>query len=296
MLHYILQVVAFQIGFLLVYDVCLRNETFFNWNRAYLLLTAALSVVIPFVKINQVKTIMPETFIIRLPEVIIGRVTESNSIQPEVANLAGITINSEPVSIWNIILVSGMCVATIILLFKITNLVILASNQPKRWQNNMLIIQLLNSNSAFSFFHYVFLGDHINEHDRDSILKHERVHVEQKHTLDLLFFEVFRIVFWFNPLVYLYQNRIATLHEYIADSKAVKHHNKIDYYNNLLTQVFETRQFSFVNPFFKQSLIKKRIVMLSKSKSKQINMLKYILLLPMVCSMLMYTYVCTRKS
>lgn len=289
MLHYILQVVAFQLGFLIIYDVFLRKETFFNWNRAYLLITALLSILIPFIKIERIKTIMPEAFVIRLPEVIIGTVSETNTLHPDVTNVAGITVQPEPVSYWTIVLISGMCIATVILIIKIINLLVLASKHPKRWKNNLLIIKLLNSNAAFSFFHYVFLGEHIKPEDQASILEHETVHVEQKHTLDLLFFELLRIVFWFNPLVYMYQNRIATLHEYIADANAVKNQSKVQYYNNLLAQVFETQQFSFVNPFFKQSLIKKRIVMLSKTKSKQINSLKYVLLLPMVCVMLIYT-------
>ncbi|WP_431133735.1 M56 family metallopeptidase [Psychroserpens mesophilus] len=289
MLHYILQVVAFQLGFLIIYDVFLRKETFFNWNRIYLLITALLSVIVPFIKIESIKTIIPEKFVIRLPEVIIGNLTESSSVHPEIANLAGITIEPEPISIWNIILFSGMCMAFLTLIFKVFKLVVLASKHPKRWSNNLLIIKLINSNAAFSFFHYVFIGENINIRDRDSILEHEMVHVKQKHTLDLLFFEVLRILFWFNPLVYIYQNRISELHEFIADAKAVKFKNKAEYYNNLLAQVFETQNFSFVNPFFKQSLIKKRILMMSKTKSKQIHVLKYALLLPLVSTMLVYT-------
>ncbi|WP_425076736.1 M56 family metallopeptidase [Psychroserpens sp. S379A] len=289
MLHYILQVVAFQLGFLIIYDVFLRKETFFNWNRAYLLITAVLSILIPFIKIERIKTIMPEAFVIRLPEVIIGEVSQTNTLTPEIANLAGISIEPEPVSIWNIVLFSGMCLASLILLYKIVKLMVLFYKHPKRWSNDLLIVTLFKSTSAFSFFHYVFLGEAIHPKDQPSILEHESVHVKQKHTLDLLFFELLRIAFWFNPLVYMYQNRISELHEFIADAKAVKHQNKVTYYNNLLAQVFETQQFSFVNPFFKQSLIKKRILMLSKTKSKQIHIIKYALLLPMVCAMLIYT-------
>jgi len=80
-----------------------------------------------------------------------------------------------------------------------------------------------------------------------------------------------------------------TLHEYIADAHAVKYHDKSHYYQNLLSQVFQTQNISFINPFFKQSLIKKRIVMLQKSKSKQIKLFKYALLIPVVFGMLVYT-------
>jgi beta-lactamase regulating signal transducer with metallopeptidase domain/outer membrane biosynthesis protein TonB len=290
MLHYIIQAVAFQVLFLIIYDIFLRKETFFNLNRVYLLSTSILSLVIPFIKIERIKEVVSKDFVISLPEVLIGEsVKVASTIDPQIAMLAGINLEPEPASIWNIILISGMCIATLILVYKIIKLTLLVSNNPKHWSGKVLIVSLLNSTKAFSFFNYIFLGSQLTPKESTSILEHEMVHIKQKHSLDLLFFELLRIVFWFNPLVYFYQNRIATLHEFIADAKVVKGQNKADYYDNLLTQVFETQQFSFVNPFFKQSLIKKRIVMLSKSKSSQINLMKYALLIPMVFIMLMYT-------
>lgn len=290
MLHYILQVVAFQLLFLVIYDAFLKRETFFTLNRIYLLLTATLSVVIPFIKIEKLKTIIAEDFVVSLPEIIIGSPSEKiSTIDPQIAMQAGINLEPTPTSIWNVILISGMCVATLILLAKAIKLVRITSKSSRHWEDNVCIVTLLNSNKAFSFFNYIYLGEHIETQDKSSILKHEVVHVRQKHSLDLLLFEVLRIAFWFNPLVYMYQNRIAVLHEYIADSIVVKHYNKADYYDDLLTQVFETQQFSFVNPFFKQSLIKKRILMLNTSKSKDINRFKYLLLIPLIMSMLVYT-------
>jgi bla regulator protein BlaR1 len=290
MLHYIIQVVAFQLLFLIIYDVFLRKETFFNLNRVYLLGTSVLSLAIPFIKIDRIKDVVSKDFVISLPEVLIGESTKAlSAIDPQIAMEAGINLEPEPTSLWNMILIFGMCIATLILVYKIIKLVVLASNNPKHWSGNVLIVCLLNSTNAFSFFNYIFLGNQLSEKDSASILEHEMVHIKQRHSLDLLFFELLRIVFWFNPLVYIFQNRMATLHEYIADAKAVKGQNKADYYDNLLTQVFDTQQFSFVNPFFKHSLIKKRIVMLSKSKSNQINLMKYALLIPLVFIMLMYT-------
>ena len=87
MLHYIIQVVVFQFVFIIFYDVFLRKETFFNVNRGYLILTGLLSVVIPFIKVNQIKNVMPEDFVIRLPEVIIGNVSEATIGSSEVVDL-----------------------------------------------------------------------------------------------------------------------------------------------------------------------------------------------------------------
>ena len=89
-------------------------------------------------------------------------------------------------------------------------------------------------------------------------------------------------------MVYVYQNRVSELHEFIADAQVAKTHKK-EQYQLLLSQVFQTQHISFINQFFKSSLIKKRIVMLQKSKSKRVWQLKYLLLVPLVVGMLVYT-------
>lgn len=286
MIHYILQTIAFQLVFLLAYDVFLKRDTFFKWNRLYLLATAILSIILPFIKVDSFKKVVPEHYIIALPEVVLGQpaAKTNNTIA-----LDAVVLKQNSMPFWEIIFYIGLGVAFCLFLFKVFKIFALVVKNPKQSMGNIILVELLNSNAAFSFFHYIFLGERIKAEDKEAILKHELIHAQQKHTLDLLFFEVLRIVFWFNPLVYMYQNRMATLHEFIADAHAVKHQNKNDYYQNLLAQVFKTKNISFINTFFKQSLIKKRIVMLSKTKSKQIHLLKYALLIPLVFGMLVYT-------
>lgn len=288
MLHYILQTIAFQVFFLLIYDVFLKNETFFNWNRVYLIGTAFMSFTLPFLKFESIKAIVPEPMVIRLPEVIIGEI--SPVMNDSVMMMQPVQLSEQAVSSsWTYIWIIGIIVTTLILAYKIVKISRLLYKNPQRWKGDALIVFLLNSRAAFSFFHYIFLGNDIEVKKKEHILQHEMVHVKERHSVDLLVFEIIKIIFWFNPLIYMYQNKLATLHEFIADAKAVKHKGKSDYYQNLLSQVFETEKVSFVNYFFHQSLIKKRIIMLSKSKSKQIHLIKYTLLIPVVLIMLMYT-------
>ena len=286
MLHYILQTVIFQLLFLLIYDVFLKKETFFNWNRFYLLASALLSIVLPFIKIDSFKTVIPKEYIYVLPEIIIGKA--NNNITVEEAVIDNINTSSITFS-WEYLLYLGSAIALFLFVVKFYRLVSMAYKNPKTKFENAFLIALENSKHAFSFFNYIFLGNDIKTEERQTILAHELQHVKEKHSLDLLFFEALKIIFWFNPLIYMYQKRIANLHEFIADSKAVKSSNKVNYYQNLLSQVFDTQKVSFINPFFKQSLIKKRIIMLSKSKSKQIHLVKYLLVFPMVIGMLLYT-------
>ncbi|MBO6630591.1 MAG: hypothetical protein JJ936_03355, partial [Psychroserpens sp.] len=290
MLHYIIQVVCFQLLFLVIYDTFLRKETFFNLNRIYLVGTAVLSLFLPFIKVPQVKQVIAKDFTIALPEVIIGNGATTNQFVPTAEALGELTSTPETsLSIWLTIMLVGMGLAGLIFTLKLGKLVWMVHKNPKRWHGNVLIIQLFNSTKAFSFFNRIFLGQRLRPSEQASILEHELVHVKEFHSLDLLCFELLRIVFWFNPLIYMYQNRIATLHEYIADAKAVKSQSKSDYYDKLLSQVFDTKSMSIVNPFFKQSLIKKRIIMLSRTQSKRIHLFKYTLLLPIVFCMLIYT-------
>lgn len=292
MLQYIFQVVLFQLLFLLIYDGFLKRETFFNYNRIYLLATVILSFLLPFVQLGVFENTVPQQLIIKLPEVVIGTL-DSESAIVAVQGTAQ-TINQN-IWQWHYLIYIGMLLATLMFITKLVRLVWLIENNPKRWQGDILLIKLIKSNAAFSFFNRVFMGEHIHQNDQQTILKHEMVHVQHKHSLDLLIFEILRIVMWFNPLVYLYQNRIIAVHEFIADAEATKHQDKQVYYQNLLAQVFDTNKISFINPFFKQSLIKKRIVMLSKSKSKSVKLFKYALLIPMVLGMIIYAS-CTQES
>lgn len=288
MLYTILQILAFQAFFLLIYDVFLKHDTFFNCNRAYLLITSVLAFVLPFIQLPQLQNLATKNTIIRLPEVFIGAKNPTN-FELQIANQAGIVLEQPPTPIWQIIGLVGIGVAALVFSFKMAKIFWLKHKNPKRWQSNVLIVRLINSNAAYSFFNTIFIGERILESEKPTIYKHELVHVKELHTLDLLFFELLKILFWFNPLVYIYQNRIKTVHEYIADAKTVKESGKTDYYKSLLYQVFDNNSLSFTNTFFKQSLIKKRIVMLQKTKSKPINLFKYALVLPLVFGMLIYT-------
>ena len=279
MLQYILECIAFQLVFLIIYDFFLKRETFFQWNRAYLIGTYVLSLVLPWVKIEALKTSVPEQYYV-YPSYLWGM----NDVV-----ISGTAKSAQFYISWQEgLLYSGMLVALLFFAHKIWQLYRLRRKGEIHYFNDFTQIVIANSNIAFSFFKSIFLGDKILQNEHDTIIKHELVHIKQKHTWDLLFFELMRIVGWFNPLVYVYQNRVSELHEFIADSKVAKTDKK-EQYQILLSQVFQTQKISFINQFFKSSLIKKRIVMLQKSKSKKVWKWKYLALVPMLGAMLFYT-------
>ncbi|MEM6686813.1 MAG: M56 family metallopeptidase [Bacteroidota bacterium] len=273
MIVYFIKVVAFQLLFLLGYDLFLKKETFFNWNRIYLIFSSLISFVLPFIKIESFQNVVPQEYIILLPEIVL---TPEKAVAP-----------IEPT--WNWFLIIGIAVSSMLFIYKIVQLLRLRFKGRFVKREHYTLIIIPKSTVAFSIFNYVFIGEQIDEPKLEDILSHELVHIREKHSLDLLYFEILRILCWFNPLVYIYQKRISEVHEYIADAAIVQHKNKSDYYEKLLAEVFQTQQFSFTNQFFKHSLIKKRIIMLTKKKSRKIFKLKYLVLIPMLVLSLLYT-------
>ncbi len=287
MLVYILQVILFQLLFLLVYEILLKKETFFTYNRWYLLICSVISLLLPLIRIEAFSTLVPEESIaiitnVWLPEVFIGNTPQEIQYLPAVE----ISLESTNINWWFIVYAAGAIGSLFILFRKYQNLNRLFRFRAISSEKDLRIIEVPNSTIACTFYKTVFLGDKLSEVEKQQILSHELVHVKQKHSLDLVFFEVLRIIFWFNPLIYIYQNKIATVHEFIADEAVVKNTGKLNYYEQLLNSAFNTQNISFINQFFNHSLIKKRIVMLQKSKSRTIAKFKYLVILPLMLVML----------
>jgi len=280
----ILQILVFQLCFLVVYELLLRKETFFNWNRAYLLITSVVSLVVPFIKLKSFATVIPAELMINLPAVVLG---ESKPIQPNLIESSDVAmLASEPSFSIALLWYVGVAFFGGLLVFKLLKIWRFKQSCKAIQKKGYSIVTLNNSEDAFSFWNHIFLGDRLESTQKESILKHEKVHVQEKHTIDLLWFEILRIVFWFNPLVYIYQKRITEVHEFIADKSASKHQQ--NYYENLLAKTFNIAQFSVVNQFYSSSLIKKRIIMLTKEKSNKRKLVKYMAIIPIVLGMLVY--------
>lgn len=281
MIQYILECIAFQLVFLIIYDFFLKRETFFQGNRFYLIGTYLVSLVLPLIKIDTFTAIIPEQYYYTRPQFLF-QLDEVTVAADGAKNwLAGISWEQG-------LLFSGMILTFLLFAYKLYKIWKLRKEGNVAFFPNYTRIVIAKSDLAFSFFRSIFLGDKVIEKEHQHIIAHELVHIKQRHSLDLLFFELMRILNWYNPLVYIYQKRISELHEFIADAKVAKN-NRQAQYQSILSQVFQTENISFINQFFNSSLTKKRIVMLQKSRSKKIWKFKYLLIVPLIIGMLFYS-------
>jgi len=279
MVRYILEVIVFQALFLAVYQLWFRKETFFNINRIYLISTALLAFVLPFMQFELFQNQIPlRENMFFLPEVV---------ITTEASEVAAAPIPQETDwSIYLLLYAAGVFFSTGMLFRKYQEIQRYFRFKRKN-DTTPKMITIPNSDAAFTFMGTIFIGENINAEAKAHIMAHEEVHLKHWHGLDLMLFELMRVVFWFNPLVYIYQNKLAEIHEFIADAQAMRKTEMKTYYNQLLNTAFGTQHISFINTFFNHSLIKKRIVMLQK-QSKQRAGLKYLVLIPIIAGILTY--------
>ncbi|CAL2089161.1 BlaR1 peptidase M56 [Tenacibaculum sp. 190524A02b] len=276
MIDYIIQVLLFQILFTLCYDLFLSKETFFSSNRWYLLGATIFSFCLPFINVSLFKKTSNE-YLVLVPEVIISpqKVIEASTWYQE--------INYVSLIFWMVsILFLGLFIHKLSTIFR------LITNNKKIKKDSYTLVLINGKTKAFSFFNYIFIGTGIAKDQQQQIIHHELIHSKQKHSLDLLFFEFLKIFMWFNPMIYILQHRISLVHEYISDAEVSKLSSKKAYINNLLSDIFQVASISFINQFYKHSLIKKRIIMMTKKQSENRKQLKYLVLVPAVLGMLFY--------
>ncbi|KAA1244050.1 M56 family metallopeptidase [Aquimarina sp. RZ0] len=284
MIHYLLQTLIFQLLFLIIYDLLHKKDTFFTLNRFYLIITPLLSLLLPYIKIETLKTRTSEVYITQIENIISLTATPESITTLRIIENTGASINW-----WSVCYYTGIGISLLLLILRLHKLHVLSNISIKTLTGKNKVIILSNSAQAFSFWNTIFLGDLLNEKEKAQIVSHELVHINQKHSLDHLLFELLKIILWWNPLIYIYQSRMTLLHEYIADEVASNNSDKKTYIQQLLNTAFQTQKITFVNHFFNQSLIKKRILMLQKTKSQSTAKFKYLLLIPLITGILIYT-------
>ncbi len=130
--------------------------------------------------------------------------------------------------------------------------------------------------APFSFLRWVVLNPARHTGDElDQILRHERVHVRQRHSLDMLMAEGVCIVFWLNPAAYLFRRLVHQTLEFCADQAVLA--EGIDartYQYNLLKVSMASGSLPITNSF-SASQLHDRIRMINRQRSRWFHALKY---------------------
>jgi len=266
---YIAKSSSLMLMFYCAYYFLLRKETFFNSNRWFLLSGLVVSVILPLLTYTKV------IWIDAAPNF-------DTNIQTTLIN------NSDSESVefnWNYIILGFYGIGFLVFLLKLAidfySLNAIIKGKKIKQQADFKFVDINENIAPFSYFEYIVYNSSLyTASELESILEHEKVHSDQNHTFDVLISRIFSIIFWFNPIVWLYKKAITQNLEFIADSEASKKLSDKKAYQYTLLKITTHENCVAITNHFYQSLIKKRIVMLNKNQSKKRNSWKYYLMLP----------------
>ena len=149
-------------------------------------------------------------------------------------------------------------------------------------------VYLLESNEGpFSFFNWIFINPtKHNRQETDEIMTHELAHCRQLHSVDILFTELFAIVFWANPFVWLLKREVRLNLEYLADNNVLAGGTDSKKYQYHLLGLAYRKNVATISNNFNVLPLKKRIKMMNKKRTKRIAKVKYALYIPLAAALL----------
>jgi hypothetical protein len=278
--------------FAFVYFLFLRRETFFSVNRWFLLASIGFSALLPLLHIP----LYPSQAIL-LPEV---------TITPYVNLLGIVTVYSNGLlngterfvlsyKVIGYIYLLGILFFSGKLLLQIYQIIRLIASNRIVLDGNIKLVNLERELSPFSFLNYIFVSNNLqNTKGWEKMLDHEKQHIRQGHTYDVLLLELLAVFQWFNPFFWMLRRALRENHEFLADQAVISQGTAPSWYKQILINQYVGDQIALTNNFH-YSLIKNRIQMISKIKSKKIASVKVLVGMILAVS-LIAVFACEQKQ
>lgn len=294
------------------YWLTLRRSNLFHLRRFYLVGTLALSLVLPFVSFEMPSRVtavsQPYTqYLGMAQEPTVAQVDAANETTTEAVEstadrtnmtteTTGTTEIAKTFSFKEIAFygyVLGCGVAFILLVVKLfkTFRYYRRSVLSDELSTGDMCVRVLgepDGNLPFSFLRSVFVNPEVfTESELRQVLRHERTHIRQRHTWDLLFTEAVRVLQWFNPVIYLYARELSSVHEYLADEQVLAQGASKRDYLELLYKQLCVGKFVPVGNSFRHLLTKKRILMMSQPVKHRMSAWWLLALIPITAGLLL---------
>jgi TonB-dependent SusC/RagA subfamily outer membrane receptor len=299
LLYYLLQMIAASALLYGYYHLALRNKKFHRYNRFYLLAAVLISILIPFLNIpvyfSESET--ESSFVFQTLKIISYSAVESAGLSVTAAEATNSSWFTLSTVLWTVYILVALIVFLKII-FSLKRLRDIAKNNPVEKLQEINFVNTDEPGTPFSFFRWLFWNRKIELRSEKGgqIFRHELFHIQQKHSLDIIFMELLTAICWFNPFFHLVRKELKTIHEFLADEFALNENARPDdprlndtvgqaagrkkwqYAELLLMQALNTKN-HLVNPFF-HNQIKRRIAMITSSSKPGHQYLQKLLVLP----------------
>jgi TonB family protein len=238
-----------------IYAITIKNSSQYRYNRVFMVGSLLLAMIIPALKIN-LSNIQIMNYAQMLPEVVVGNI-----------HTVGASHSFTLEFYINITLFSTLIILCFISFIQIYKLYFLIKSSPNKITKEYTLIETSGA-EAFSFFRYIFIGKQVPDKNRNIIIQHELVHINNFHTIDILITEAILLMQWFNPFLWFFRKQLKETHEFEADHNILNQGISLQAYQELLmNQIFKTKSVQF-SSFNHNSHIKNRIRMMTKTNQK----------------------------
>jgi murein DD-endopeptidase MepM/ murein hydrolase activator NlpD len=257
--------------FYVFYELFLKRDTWFGFNRFFLLFGVVFSLLVPLLDFSASVDLVHSKNQFEFNEYLYIGNTVNNLKEKTVESVSHVNF------IFLIyLLISGLYLLRFVYQFyKIIK--IIPANEIINDKNKKIVF-LKDNTAPFSFFNYIFISK--DDYGLNDLLQHEFVHAQQKHSLDIILLELILVFQWFNPFMYRYRRAFKEIHEYLADQGVMKvNHDKIAYQKLILDQIEKSFKVNLAS-HFNYSLTKNRIKMMTRINSSRTAKLKLILIVP----------------
>lgn len=267
-----------------IYNLFLENEKMSRFNRFYLIGSLVISFVIPFLKFD----FSTETF-------------QNNLLPNAIQVVQGQTIIiSQKSNTFSIFLWSIYGIITLVFAMRfcrnIYEFILKIKANPKQNLEDSTLVLVEEKILPHTFLNYIFINknDYENRNIEEELYTHELTHVRQKHTLDVLFIEFLKTIFWFNPILIFYKKAIQLNHEFLADENVVKSYNNVPFYQSLLLEKASWNSNFYLASNLNFLVTKKRLIMMTKTTSQSRALLKKLAVLPVLAGLIFIS--CSENS
>ncbi len=274
-LLYLFQTILISGLFVGYYWVALRNKKFHYYNRFYLLTASVISLIAPLLNFDWFSIEEPVLYgsseVLQFVLPLIKSTTTSSSFQYSWMDYA-------------LVISFLVTMALVIILFiQIMKIQILKKKSVVTPMDGFDFINTKEENAPFSFLNNLFWKESISLQDEggQQIFIHEITHIQQKHTWDRIYCQIVASIFWVNPFNWIIQKELMTIHEFIADEEAVGNAN-VEIFAKMLLQAHYGNHFLNPTHQFFYSSIKRRIIMLTTSKSIKYSYARRLMVLPIL--------------
>ena len=261
------------------YKLMFTGDTFFSWRRATLIGMYFVAMLVPGMDFSAWLSNSE------------GMTSIANEYATVVLPVVSISSEGRGALGWEgialIVYSVVVCVLLLRFLWQLISIILLKNNSQTAYIHDTEVYVLTNDEGPFSFFNWIFINPERHKSDEvEEIMMHELTHCQQLHSIDIIFAELFCVVFWFNPFVWLLKREVRLNLEYLADNSVLANGKDNKEYQYHLLGLTYRKNVATITNNFNVLPIKKRIKMMNKKETKGILKAKYALYIPLVAMLL----------